>query len=273
MNLERSAKPVAVSRNVERSSRLLFYVALPYSIHFRGIYFFESPSANPAGVFLILFTPLWLLVRRTGKAPAERACLLLLAIYVTYWARQGSVLRYAIVPALLLAVFTAARLPAFWQGARGWVRGTVGAAAAYSLLFALSVAMIVEINGPQLRYFARRIDKQQYLREALRTYGSLEFLRTQWRPGDRVFGVSNCSFAYAPDPAAMDCFLTRRKASVAADSARILAKLNSAPFRFLILPDEPLGAAVLAGLKQDAAPLYGDSYFTVFRLGGARGAE
>ena len=52
---------------------------------------------------------------------------------------------------------------------------------------------------------AGRLDAAGYLRQALVTYSSLEYLKTRAAPGERIFGIGNCSAAYAPDPAAFDC--------------------------------------------------------------------
>ena len=52
---------------------------------------------------------------------------------------------------------------------------------------------ILELNAAQILLFTRRIDQQEYLRQALSSYRSLEFLRTQWKPGNRVLGAQVCS--------------------------------------------------------------------------------
>ena len=57
----------------------------------------------------------------------------------------------------------------------------------YCLLISLMGLMIVDINGPQLSYFAGRLDKPGYLREAMHAYGAVEFLDRSHpsRPGFR----------------------------------------------------------------------------------------
>ena len=255
---------------LSRAERLLRFLTLPYRVHFLGRRFFESPSDNPAGVALVFFAPLCLLLRRRTPLPAERACLCFAAVYLIYWATQAAVLRYAIVPLLILMSLSAARCMALAGSLAQWARGLLAGALAYALLFALCVVLIIEVNGPQLRYFAFRIDKSQYLREALRTYRSLESLRAPWRAGDRIFAIGNCSYAYSPDPAAMNCSMPGRDGYGPSDTARILDLLRARDYRFLIAPEHPIRQAIVDGLRpaRRAVPLYRDPYFTVYELMG-----
>ena len=75
-------------------------------------------------------------------------------------------LRYAAVPLALAAALTGGRLGRFWDASGAGIRRTVAAAAVWALIPGLLAAMIVEINHPQLRYLAGRLDRAGYLRAA-----------------------------------------------------------------------------------------------------------
>jgi hypothetical protein len=254
-----------------RADRVLRFLAVPYLVHFLGRKAFESPSDNPAGVALIVLAPLVLLLRRKTPVAAERACLWFAALYLIYWASHAPVLRYAMAPLLILMPLIAARCVALAEALGRWAGGLLAGALAYSLLFSLCVAMILEINGSQFRYFAFRIDRSEYLREALRTYGSLESLRAPWKAGDQAFGVGNCSRAYSPDAASMGCYMPHRDVYSPSDAARILGLLHAHDYRFLIAPEDPIRQTIVDGLGPAwrAIPFYRDSYFTVYELSGA----
>jgi hypothetical protein len=90
--------------------------------------------------------------------------------------------------------------------------------------------------------------------------------------GDRIFGVDNCSYAYSPDPAAMNCYMPGRSGYGPSDTARILDRLRARDYRFLIAPEHPIRQAIVDGLRpaRRAVPLYRDPYFTVYELIGER---
>ena len=71
---------------------------------------------------------------------------------------------------MLLIIFAAARLHNFHENSGRWVRLSIHGALAYSLMFAMLMSMIIEINGPQLYYFAGKINKQEYLMRTVASY-------------------------------------------------------------------------------------------------------
>lgn len=210
---------------------------LPWDLHFHGRRYFESPLDSPMGIALLLFAPAWALVRRQANR-AEAACLLFCGLYLAYWAVVLAVPRFAIAPILILYVLTAGRVILFCRAMRPAVRISIYAAAAYALLFGLLGAAIVEVNAPQLRYFAGRIDKTEYLRETLLPYRAIEFVRGAAHPGDPVLSLQACPFVYAPDPSVFDCVwpsdLARNKLNVL---------LQRRDYHFLILPVSRAGEA------------------------------
>jgi len=171
-------------------------------------------------------------------------------------------MRFGIAPISILAVFTGCKLVALYQESPGWVNRALLSASVYCLWFALLAAAIIEINAPQFQLFAGKIDKAGYLRQALATYPSLEYVKTQTAPGDRVLSIGNCSLAYAPDPAAFDCFWP---ASGPEYWREIENRLAQAQFRFLILPAGRVDAGTPEGLH-GATLLYRDDAFCVYRL-------
>jgi len=243
----------------------LRFAKTPWTLHFEGRRHFESPSPNPLGIFFVLFAPAWLLGRRARANANERVCLLFCGLYLVYWAALVDWPRYAIAPLALLAVLTTRRLMAFYADSGRLVRLSIHFAAAYALLFALPVTMILEINAPQFRLFARQIDKAGYLRETLVSFPSLEFLRARRIGQDLVFALGNTSSAYAPDPRRFQCFLS---ASLPDPAAAVPARLGERDFRWLILPSDEIGRAVERGLAhaRPVTEVYRDPYFAVFRL-------
>jgi hypothetical protein len=134
-------------------------------------------------------------------------------------------------PRKVLSVLVTGRLIAFWRAMPNSIGFSVLTASAYSLLFGMLGIAILELNAPQLSYFAFRIDKPGYLREALTTYGALEFVNQASQPGDRVFGVDACSVAYVRDPSAFDCTMRTHQTP-----REIRARIEAKDYRFLIVP-------------------------------------
>jgi hypothetical protein len=234
------------------------YLRFLWEIFFRGRRYFESPLNQPLGIALVLFAPLWLLVRRRIAA-AEMACLLFCGLYLAYWAATVDMIRYAVSPFILLTVLVTGRLIAFWRAMPKSIGFSVLIASAYALLFGLFGIAIQELNAPQLSYFAFRIDKPGYLREALATYRALEFVRQASQPGDRVFSVDACSVAYVRDPAAFDCTMWTHQAP-----PEIRAQIAAKDYHFLIVPSNHTELAPTGWGK-----VYGDKSFDVLRPDGS----
>ena len=108
---------------------------------------------------------------------------------------------------------------------------------------------------------ARRLDKPGYLREALRTYRSLEFLGQHAVPGDRVLGVQICSVAYAPQPWLFECVFMGLDRPT---KAQLAMKLEEKPYRYVILPVDLSPEAIAA--EFDGQELFRDAHFAVVRL-------
>jgi len=229
------------------------FLRLPWDIHFRGRGYFESPLDNPMGIALVLFVPLWALARRKLNR-AEGACLLFCALYLPYWALVQGQPRFAIAPILILQVLTAGRVIQFCRGRRPVVRLSLYAASVYALLFGLLGAAIVEINTPQLRYFAGRIDKPEYLREALLPYRAVEFVHDRAHPGDPVLSAEACPFVYAPNPGVFDCIWP-----VDLGRDNLDALLQRRNYRFLIVPVSRAGE-VPGGWQ----PAYTDESYLIY---------
>jgi hypothetical protein len=177
---------------------------IPWRAQFDGTSAFESPLPNPMGLALLVFLPLGILVPSRGT-PARRACLLFCAIYLAYWIASIGILRYAVLPVSLLVVLLVGKATKFYdQPAGPLVRASMVTAFAGALLFALLGIAIIEVNAPMLMLLARRIGPEQYLNLALRTHRSLAWLSAA-HPRSSVYGVGNCSRAYAPDPGKFYC--------------------------------------------------------------------
>jgi hypothetical protein len=254
----------SVSNNVSIPSpgwraALARLIELPWNVHLHGQVYFESLLPYPLGIFFLLFAPVWVLVRHSRANAAERSCLTFAAMFLLYWAATVDTLRFAIAPILLLGGLTGWRIAALAGALPPWTRRCTLGAAAYALALALMGAAIIEVNGPQLRLFAGRLDAAGYLRQALVTYSSLEYLKTRAAPGERIFGIGNCSAAYAPDPAAFDCIPPKD-----AGSARWLEeRLRRNHFRFVIVPVKGAGSQIASPPGME---LYRDRAFSVFAV-------
>ncbi len=171
-------------------------------------------------------------------------------------------LRYSIPAVLLFCGLTGERVVRLYQRG-GWPRGVVLAACSYVLVFALTGTMIIELNGPQLAYFSGRVDKAGYLRQALQTYRSLEFLNTVAAPGDAVVSLGNCSNAYAPAGVRYAAWCR------ASDFGTVInTRIDCQPFQYAVLLDDKPGRSLEALVRErrNLTRLFDDSHFSVYRL-------
>jgi hypothetical protein len=244
---------------------LLRYAELPWKLTFDGSGSFESPLQSPAGIVLFAFAPLLLMGGRLRpRTGAQWACVIFTSIYLCYWAFILLKVRYAIPPFALLAVLMAAWMKQFYDAQPAWpVRASLIAVETYALLIATMGLMIIEINGPQFAYFAGRLDKPGYLRAAMRTYGSVEYLKHTAPADASVVAIENFSRAYAPDPwkfTAMWC------APELCGADKVVAQVKKSGAQYAILPENPaLLPEVLDRLGRPER-LYRDPYFSVYRL-------
>ena len=242
------------------------HVLIPWAIHFKHEFkAFQAPSHNPMGVFLVLFAPLWILLRRKPRLASERACLIFAGIYFLYWGAVWPILRYAIVPIMIIFLLTTARLWALLRESPAAIRGLVEVCLGYNLLFCLLVTMVLEINGPQLRLFAGRIDKEHYLHDTLLSYPPLAYLQSHAEPEDYILSVNNCSNAYAPDVGRFHCEFF---ADWTEGMERVPQALRERSYRFLLLPKTHLGDTIAAelGPSYPKEVVYEDDYVFIYEL-------
>lgn len=181
---------------LSRFQRVGIYLSVPWRVHFSGLYAYESPSPNPCGFVLVAFLPL--LFRRGGaRSPAARLVLAFCVAYFLYWAAILIKVRYAIAAFGVLFAYAGDRISAFGADGRPLRRFSVLALAAYCFAFSLSLILILEMNVPRLELFARRISREEFLRQSLVTYRSIEALNRLAQPGERAYSVGNCSTFYS----------------------------------------------------------------------------
>ncbi|MDQ6705531.1 MAG: hypothetical protein M3Z85_06160, partial [Acidobacteriota bacterium] len=137
------------------------------------------------------------------------------------------------------------------------VKYSVFAGCCYALFFSFCGIAINELNGPQFRYFARRIDGREYLREALPAYRALEFVNTQLIPGDAVLFVDACSAAYLADSTEFACYAVDERTGWGGAKA----KIAGSSYRFAVVPRVFAGDAP-SGWTQK----YADETFSVLSL-------
>jgi len=204
---------------------------------------------------LVFSIPAWLLSRRRNSSRTKKACLLFVGLYLLYWSWVGGTLRFAIAPIVLLLLFLADRAAQIYCSSPRFTRVILACCLFYCGVFSLLVVTLLQINGPELKIFARQLDWPGYLRTWHSAYRSLEYLRTQAQPGDLVLSVDNCAAAYAPDPSRWHGLCDVRINSP--DAVR--AELARERYRFLVLPR---GSEVNPGTPA----VFEDDYFAVYRL-------
>lgn len=242
---------------LSRLDRLGIFLSFPWRIHFRGLHAFDSPSPNPAGFFLVAFLPL--LFRRGPLTRGAKLVLFFAVFYLLYWAAILIYLRFAIAAFGILFVYLAGRLTDFAAKRRA----SVLAVAAYCFAFALSLTLIMEMNAPRLKLFARRIGPEEFLRESLVTYRSIEALNRAARPGERAYSVGNCSTFYA----AVD-FHCYYDAESRYSLWKILEDLRDGHYQYLLISSGWAEPGHLRAVEHWFHPalLYEDESFRLYRL-------
>jgi hypothetical protein len=259
---QRAVNGATLSHGRSMSQKIVRYVELPWTILFQGRSTFESPLTSPAGIILLAFFPL-IFFQPAWRNKALLACCTFAVIYFAYWSSILSTLRYAIVPFAILAVVVAGGAARFYDSeASRVVRGSLLALEVYGLLVAVLGMIIIEVNVPQLAYFAGRLDKPGYLRAALQTYKPLEFLQGVAPLGAGVFGIDNCSRAYAPNPLQFHCALCP---PTGCDPEHIAAGLKDYQPRYVIVP-EHTGVAAALDFERHSSRIYHDDDFSVYEL-------
>ncbi len=242
------------------------YLTLPWRTLWEARDSFESPLKNPSGIVLLVLGPVWLFMRRRAPNRAEQICLLFCLIYLAYWGTVLTVIRYAILPVCILAGLSGARLFELSARSTGVSKVALCSVLVYCEIFALCGVIIVEWNVPQFRFLAHLTDKNGYLTEALATYPSVHMLEGVVKPGDRVFGINNCSAMYAPAAAQFDCVLepSHEPGKLLALSNRILKQ----QYRFVIMKPGPEQTFIAERLQGRFAmvPILINPDFSVYRI-------
>ena len=229
-----------------------------YNAHFNGRRYFQSPTQNPLGIVLLILAPLWLIPRPSGSPRRTEALLWLFVIlYYPFWAVEGGILRYAIAPALLLAILGAARLAPF-------PRPLVIAALSVALLFSLPVVILIEMAPAQIPLFLKQIDAATFLRRTLPPYGAVEYLSQHATPSDSVASIGDWAAGYAPNPANFRVtYLNQRRYT-----PEFVHRMLRQDARYLILPRRPNLKELESAAREDhtVTRVYEDREFVVDAL-------
>lgn len=210
-------------------------IAYPWSFHFDGRKVFASATDNPSGIFLVLCGSVWLFTRRRYRSMEEGLCWWFCLLYFLYWGWVWGILRYAILPFLLLFALTAVRFLSFLRQAGPIVRSAGYAALVYSCVFSLLVAvMIHEVSFAQLRMLTGQSDQKQYLQTVEAEYRAMDFLRSVAKPEDRFIGVQNCARAHLPP---LNDFFCAGLENAALALPRVVEALDRGEWNYLIVPN------------------------------------
>jgi hypothetical protein len=252
----------------DRPGPVASYLLYPWITHFRGRMSFEGASDNPAGLFLILFAPVWLLVRRRRSHSSERAYLFFAAAIYIYWGYMWAFLRYGIPLFLVLCALTSGRLSHLLHRGSRPLRGGITAGLIFCLLYSVAVTALYEINLPQLLYLSGRLSKREFLLQANRFYLSLEKLNEIAAPGERTLSIDNDAVLYAPDPALFTYVIRSRKATSAEQASEaLIGQLVTGRYEYLIIPTAS-EENYLQELCVDCrfVSLHRDAYFQLYRV-------
>lgn len=235
------------------------YALYPWRAHFDGGLMFESPSDNPSGILLVLFSVGWLLFRREQAGPEERALLLFCLAFYFVWGYIWGMLRYGIAAFLVLIALTAARIGPLLESRSRGVRRTAYAGLLYVFAFAVPPVMMMEVNAPQLSYLLGRIDRDAYLRAAVSGYPVMQELAKHWSPEALALSSSNIAVAYSPDPARMH--YASEAETYMRGAEEYLAEYE---YDFLIFPNEQTqDLAQYLAPPGPFEPVYQDEAFTL----------
>ena len=212
------------------------FSSLPYNLHFRSRGYFESPSNNSLGIFLLFLLPLALGVKSLNTNSAARFTLCTLLIYFAMWGFTLSALRYAIAPLLLMTMFLAGRSEAFYSITKKANHWLLQMALIYCFVFSLLVTIIQEMVPQLPRLLTFTMQQTDFLREFLPPFGAMEYLNKVARPEDKILSIGNYAIAYAPYPAQVKHLFNNDRKYTTDDVHRELPKLN---YRYLILPVGP----------------------------------
>ncbi len=245
-------------------SRVVRYADTPWRIHFHGRSRFESPTENPMGFSLIALLPLFLLVRFRGDRRARRMAWVFAGVYLIYWNYVIGMIRFAIVPFLMLCLLLADHLEAVALCPARALRAIAHTALIYCFVFATLVTVILEMYPSQPALWTGAIDKQEFLQRELMPYGVIRALQGRAGPNDRVLSIGAWAISYAPFPAQINHIYQ----STRQYSAEDLQELSRDRYKFLILPVSP-NSAELEGAAARIRPikyLHGDQHFRLYRV-------
>jgi hypothetical protein len=126
--------------------------------------------------------------------------------------------------------------------------------------------MIVEINGPQLSYFAGRLDREQYLRTAVAYYPSIRYLHENAPRDALILSLNNAARAYAPSPGRFHFISAHWGIRPAVDAARL--KMARIDYDYAVVPTmmAPRFAEMIS-LHYPLQERYSDPHYTVFAIG------
>lgn len=233
---------------------ILRMLRLPWDLHFHGHDFSETVLIAPLGIAFLFLWPVWLFTRRPNRA--ESLCIWFAVAAFLVWGWLSPLVRYALPSLAIFALLTGVRIVRFWRTSPAITRASLAAACLWVIIPALCAIMIVEINGPQLRYVAGAVDRDGYLSRALITYPSLVWLHDHTTAADRTLGLENCSDVYAPPFPAYRSICVFRPWT----AAGIENQLSQMHFEYLVMSASDPAPA------RSPVEVFRDPNFVIYRL-------
>lgn len=221
-----------------------------------------SPSSNPLGASLVVFSPLLIL----ALPPARRwwAVVMFATVYYMSWVAFFFVVRYLIAPLSVVLALLASQLARLWDESHSAVRFSLAVALVFCLTFGLWGTMLVEVNAPMLAYFTGRVDREGYLSAVTRDFPALAATVKLAGPRDRIHGIANCAGAYVEHPERFSCnpCSTRHCTTITVGE-----ELRRGGFDWLILTKRGQFSGLASPFVRQgrAVQVYEDRDYTVFR--------
>jgi hypothetical protein len=245
-------EPMAGAAFHSVADRFAFLIRLQFS----GMPIFEGTSATRLGPLFLLFAPAVLWIKRHDFNRRTLAIWFFAAAFLAMWISTWPVLRYAAAPIALAAAGVTVGVARAISVAPKWLAGVLLASVAWCYLSDVANLAGMCLNLDRIKYLARAIDDDAYLRASLPSYAALKWTRDHAAAGQPVFAVGTHALAYAGDPESIASLFSGEGPFSPMEILHALARTH---YGYAILP---------AGLNVFGAqqPEFADANFAVYRL-------
>lgn len=228
-------------------------------LQFAGMPIFEGTSSTRLGPIFLLFFPAVLWIRRRDSNERTLACLWFTAAYLSIWILTWPVLRYAAAPVVLVAAAMGVGVVRAAGSGPKWLSAVLlGGIVSCYLCVSVNLAGMT-VNVERMKYMARLMDDDSYLRGTLASYAAIAWTREHPIDRKRIVAAGTHSIAYAAEPALMDSMFAEEGPFPAGE---IKKAIDTGRYGYAIVPSNFDAEAIFGARK----PEFADIHFKVFRL-------